>query len=150
MSGTSLLPIIAEIGVPVPLNTLWTVLTGEEAVAEWLGTIGYRATAGLSFYMQPDAARRAAGDITDAAHCHVLLQQRPYRFNFALYVPGTPHTLVAISLFSEGADNGFVRVIHGGWDQFDATQIQSRYEAMGALWTETLLPGLKRVAERMR
>lgn len=150
MSGTSLLPIVAEIGVAAPIEHLWVAMTGEAGLPEWLGALNYRRVAGSTFHMQLDAARHAARDITGAARCDVLLLERPYRFNFSWYLPGTPYTLVAITLFAQGAGESHVHVIHGGWAQFEAAAVEARYARIDALWTERLLPRLKQAAERTR
>jgi uncharacterized protein YndB with AHSA1/START domain len=150
MSGTTLLPIVAEIGVAAPIEHLWATMVGGAGVSVWLGALNYREVAGSTFHMQLDAARHAAGDITGAVHCDVLLQQRPYRFNFSWYLPGTPYTLVAMTLLAEDAGCSHVHVIHGGWGQYEAAAVQARYERIDALWTERLLPRLKQTAERTR
>jgi len=150
MSDAALLPIVAEIDVTASIEHLWEAMTGAAGVPEWLGALNYRGVAGTTFHMQLDAARRAAGDVSGAAHCDVLLLQRPNRFNFSWYLPGTPYTLVAMTLFAEGAGESYVHVIHGGWAQFEAAAVRARYERIEALWTERLLPQLKQVAERSR
>jgi uncharacterized protein YndB with AHSA1/START domain len=123
------------------------VLTGEASVPVWLGSMNYRPATGSTFHMQPDGARRAAGDITGATHCDIVLLQKPHKFNFSWYVPGTPQTLVQISVFSEGPSNSFVRLMHFGWDQFPPEAVQGFYDQLSTAWGGAILPSLKRRAE---
>jgi hypothetical protein len=74
--------------------------------------------------------------------------QPPHKFNFTWYVPGTPKTMVEISLFSEGADKSFARLVHSGWEQFPAADIGVIYDALAIGWREGVLPHFKAAAER--
>ena len=143
-----LLPIVAEIAIAAPIDRVWDELTAETRVPLWLGCLNYRAVTGSTFHMQPDAAKRAGGDITGATHCDIVLLQQPHKFNFSWYIPGTPQTLVQISLFSEGQANSFVRLLHFGWDQFPPEAARGFHGQLSRAWTEVVLPSLKRGAER--
>ena len=147
MSQAPLLPIIAEISINAPIETVWEVLTSEASVPEWLGCMEYRREVGATFYMQQDPALRAKGDTAGATHCTIQLIQQPHKFNFSWFQPGTPETVVHISLFSEGPDKTFVRLMHDGWDQFPADLVQLFYDQLVGGWKSAVLPGLKRAAE---
>ncbi len=149
MSDT-LLPIVAEIGIDAPIAHVWEVLTSEATVPDWLGCIGYRREVGTTFFMQQDAALRAKGDPTGATHCDVVLLEAPHKFNFTWYVPGTPKTLVQISLFSEGPSRTFVRLLHDGWAQFPPEMVKPFHAQLKSGWSGGVLPGLKRLAETTR
>jgi uncharacterized protein YndB with AHSA1/START domain len=144
---TPLSDISQTIDIAAPIARVWTVLTGEGLVAEWLGCLGYRAQLGAVFHMQTDPAKRAAGDVTGATHCEVLALEAPHRFAFSWFLPGTPRTTVDITLAPQ--DGGTrVRLVHGGWDQFDAADIAAIRGALEGGWGGFVLPQLKRVAER--
>jgi uncharacterized protein YndB with AHSA1/START domain len=143
-----LLPIVAEIAISAPIDHVWDVLTAEASVPLWLGCMNYRASLGSTFHMQPDGAKREAGDTSGATHCDIVLLQQPNKFNFSWYVPGTPQTLVQISLFSEGPEQSFVRLLHFGCDQFPAAAVQGFYDQLKIAWGQAVLPNLKRVAEQ--
>jgi uncharacterized protein YndB with AHSA1/START domain len=143
-----LLPIVAEISIDAPIAHVWEVLTSERTLPEWLGCINYRREVGTTFHMQQDAARRAAADTTGATFCDVALLEAPHKFNFTWYVPGTPATLVRISLFSEGGDRTFVRLSHEGWDQFPAEMVKPFHDQLKNGWSGAVLPNLKQAAER--
>lgn len=145
--GEPLLPIIAEISVDAPIERTWEVLVGEATLPQWLGALDYRAEVGTTFFMQQDAARRAAHDTDGATWCDVLLIQPPNKFNFSWYVPGTPQTLVQISLFSEGPRKTFIRLMHDGWDDFEREAVEGFYEQLARGWKHHVLPGIKRMAE---
>lgn len=102
MVGDVLLPIIAEIQIEAPLDRVWETMTSTATVPRWLGCLNYAGREGTPFYMQPDRTKFAAGDTTGATHCDVVLLRPPHKFDFTWQVPGTPATLVEISLFSEG------------------------------------------------
>lgn len=150
MSDAPLLPIIAEIAIDAPIGHVWQTLTSEGTVPDWLGCLNYRRELGATFHMQQDAALRAKGDITGATHCDVVLLDEPHKFNFTWYVPGTPKTLVQISLFSEGPSRTFVRLMHGGWEQFPAELVKPFHEQLKSGWSGAVLPGLKRLADARR
>ncbi len=69
--------------------------------------------------------------------------QKPHKFNFSWYVPGTPETFVQISLFSEGPEQSFVRLMHDGWDDSSARPSRVLRAAGGGLEND-VLPALKR------
>jgi uncharacterized protein YndB with AHSA1/START domain len=147
MAGEPLLPIIAEIAVAAPIGHVWETLTSAEAVPVWLGCLNYKAEVGATFHMQPDAGRGSVGDLTGATHCEILLLQPPHKFNFSWYVPGTPQTLVQVSVFSEGPEKSFVRLGHSGWEQFRPEDVRAVHDQLAAAWRWAVLPGLKAAAE---
>lgn len=150
MSEAPLLPIVAEIAIEAPIERVWDILTSEATVPDWLGCMSYKGTVGSLFYLQQDADLRAKGDVSGATHCEVVLLQPPHKFNFTWYVPGTPPTMVQISLFSEGPDRTFVRLVHDGWEQFPADAVRPFYDQLKAGWSGAVLPGLKRVVAARR
>jgi uncharacterized protein YndB with AHSA1/START domain len=145
--GEPLLPIIAEIAIARPIDKVWEVLTGETTVPQWLGALDYKAEIGTTFFMQQDPEKKAAGDTEGSTWCDVALLQKPNKFNFSWYVPGTEATMVQISLFSEGAANSFVRLMHDGWDDFERDAIEEFYNQLAAGWQNDVLPNLKKLAE---
>ena len=147
MSDAPLLPIIAEVSIDAPIERVWEVMTSEATVPDWLGCLGYRREVGATFYMQQDPALRAKADVSGATNCTVALLQKPHKFNFSWFVPGTPETMVQISVFSEGPSRTFVRLMHEGWDQFPADAVQGFYDQLKSDWSGAVLPMLKRVAE---
>ncbi len=143
---TALQDIAAEIRIEAPRERVWEVLTGEGLVEQWLGCLGYRAEIGHVFHMQPDAAKRAAGDLTGATHCELLALEPPRRMTFSWYYPETPKTIVTLSLVPHGTGTQ-VSLRHDGWDQFDADQIGAIRNALAGGWSSFVLPQLKRVSE---
>jgi uncharacterized protein YndB with AHSA1/START domain len=145
--GEPLLPIVAEISVAAPLEQVWAVLVGDATVPQWLGAMDYRGEVGTTFFMQQDPEKKARRDTEGAIWCDIVLIQKPHRLNFSWYVPGTPQTMVQISLFSEGSRSTAVRLIHDGWDDFEREAIEDFYERVGAGWRNDVLPALRRLAE---
>lgn len=145
--GEPLLPIVAEIAIDAPIEKVWDVLTGPASVPRWLGAFDYKAEVGSTFFIQEDPDKQAKGDTDGATWCDVVLLQKPNKFDFSWYVPGTEATMVQISLFSEGPNRTFVRLMHDGWDDFEREAIEDFYEALAADWKNDVLPALKRVAE---
>jgi uncharacterized protein YndB with AHSA1/START domain len=145
--GEPLLPIVAEISVEAPIEKVWEALTGAATVPLWLGAIDYKPEIGTTFFLQQDPEKRAKHDTEDATWCDVLLLQKPHKFDFSWYVPGTEATNVQISVFSEGPARSFVRLIHDGWDDFERDAIEEFYNALAEGWKTDVLPSLKQVAE---
>lgn len=145
--GEPLLPIVAEISIAAPIGPVWAVLVGETTVPQWLGAMDYRPEVGTTFFMQQDPEKKARRDTDGATWCDITLMQKPHKFNFSWYLPGTPQTLVQISLFEEGRDKTSVRLIHDGWDDFEREAIEGFYEQLSAGWQNDALPSLKRLAE---
>ena len=145
--GEPLLPIVAEVDVNAPIALVWDVLVGEKTLREWLGALDYRAQVGTTFFMQQDPDKKARGDTDGSTWCDIQVMEKPERFGFSWYVPGTPETTVHISLSSDGPNRTFVRLIHDGWDDFDREAIEDFYDQLAGDWGETVLPALKRLAE---
>lgn len=125
---------------------VWTFLTEPEYVAQWLGCMRYAKAIGHVFYMQQDEAKRKADDIDGATHCEVLVLEKPNRFSFSWYLPGTPETEVHL-LLSPVGDSTEVTLVHTGWDKFDANVIKDIRDALEGGWKSFVLPNLKRVVE---
>jgi uncharacterized protein YndB with AHSA1/START domain len=147
VTSSPLAPIVAEVTVEAPIDHVWEVLTSEATVPKWLGCMNYRREVGATLHMQQDAARRQAGDITGAKYCDITILQPPHKFSFTWYILGTPGTLVQISLFSEGADRTFVRLVHEGWEQFPVEKVRSFHDQLSDGWRNAMLPNLKAAAE---
>jgi uncharacterized protein YndB with AHSA1/START domain len=145
--GEPLLPIIAETSIAAPIERVWAVLVGESTVPQWLGAMDYKPEVGSTFFMQQDPERKARRDTEDATWCDVLALQKPHKFEFSWYLPGTPQTMVHISLFSEGPARSFVRLMHDGWDDFEREAIEDFYDELARGWADDVLPALKRLAE---
>ncbi|WP_395611947.1 SRPBCC domain-containing protein [Allosphingosinicella sp.] len=135
-----------QIGIAATPQRVWEVLTTEGLVEQWLGCLDYQARIGHVFYMQPDAATRAAGDLAGATHCELLRLDPPREMVFSWYYPETPRTEVAIRLTPDGGGTR-VDLVHSGWDQFDPEQIRMIRDALAGGWSSFVLPGLKRLAE---
>ena len=125
---------------------VWTVLTGEGLVEEWLGCMGFKPEVGTLFYMQPDPAKRASGDVEGATHCQLEELAEPDRMRFSWFMPGTPKTRVTIEL-SDSAGGTLVHLRHSGWDRFNADDVRDIHAMLTGGWKSHVLPGLKRVAE---
>lgn len=145
--GEPLLPIIAEISIAAPVERVWDVLVGESTVPQWLGAMDYKPQVGTTFFMQQDPDKKAKRDTEGSTWCDVLVLQKPLRFEFSWYLPGTPETMVHINLFAEGTNRSFVRLMHDGWDDFEREAIEDFYEQLARGWAEDVLPSLKRLAE---
>jgi len=146
-TATVLLPIVAEIPIEAPLERVWDVMTSVATVPKWLGCMNYTGAEGSTFHMQPDGTKRAAGDTGGATFCDILTLKPPHKFDFSWYVPGTPATTVELSLFSEGPDRSFVRLVHSGWNLFPADMVKPFHDQLSSAWKGDVLPNLKRVAE---
>ena len=86
------------IEIAAPVERVWTVLTGEGLVEQWLGCLRFKPQVGHVFYMQQDNAKRMRGDISGAVHCAVETLEPPNRFVFSWYYPDMPKTRVTVTL----------------------------------------------------
>lgn len=148
MSEAPLVPIVTETTIKAPIAQVWEVLTGEATVPHWLGCMDYERRVGATFFMQQDPELRAKRDTTGATHCTISLLDRPNKFVFSWFQPGTPETVVEFHLFEDGKDATLVRLIHDGWDQFPADAIRPFYDQLKADWRGSLLPSLKRATQK--
>jgi uncharacterized protein YndB with AHSA1/START domain len=137
-----------SIDIDASPERVWEVVTSPELVAEWLGCLGFTGEIGSTFYMQPDPAKRAAGDTSGATHCELEALDPPRSMLFSWFVPGTPKTHVRIELGESGGARTRVRLIHSGWDQFDEAEMKGLRDMLAGGWKSFVLPGLKSVAER--
>jgi uncharacterized protein YndB with AHSA1/START domain len=135
-----------SIDISAPVERVWTVLTGEGLIEQWLGCQRFKAQIGHVFYMQPDAAKRGAQDITGATHCQIEAMEPPTRFVFSWFLPGAPKTKVELTL-EPTADGTRARLTHAGWDQFDEAEVRAAYDGLTGGWGGYCLPNLKRIAE---
>ena len=145
--GEPLLPIIAEVVIAAPIDKVWDVLTGEATVPEWLGAMDYKAEVGTTFFMQQDPEKKTARDTEGSTWCDVVLLEKPTRFSFNWYLPGTPETTVHITLSPEGDASTFVRLMHDEWDDFEREAIEDYYDQLAGNWETEVLPRLKALAE---
>jgi uncharacterized protein YndB with AHSA1/START domain len=134
-----------SIEIEAPIERVWTALTDEGLAAHWLGCIGFRPVVGTLFHMQPDPAK--AGSLEGATHCEVEALEPPRRLVFSWFLPGTPKTHVEIVLSAAAHGTTTARLVHTGWDQFDADQLRDIHRHLSGGWRSGVLPGLKRVAE---
>jgi uncharacterized protein YndB with AHSA1/START domain len=138
--------IALTIDIDAPVERVWEALSGEGLVEQWLGCLGYRAEIGHVFYMQPDAAKRSAGDVSGATHCELLALEPPERMTFSWYYPETPRTTVTLTLAPHGAGTR-VSLRHHGWNQFDEKDIRGIRDMLAGGWSSFVLPRLKQVSE---
>lgn len=144
---TATLPDIDEtLVLPVPLERAWQLLTSEQTVPRWLGCLDYQARVGHVFYMQPDPARRASGDVDGATHCEILALDAPRCFRFSWYLPGTPKTEVCLTLSADDADRTTVAFKHSGWGQFHPEDMAQIHSALSGGWRSYVLPALAKLA----
>ena len=132
MTTTALADIEHRITIEASADRVWHVLTDPARVAAWLGCLQYRAEVGHLFYMQPDPARRAAGDTDGATHCEILEITPPTRLAFSWFLPGTPRTIVTLTVEARGADLSEVTLVHTGWAQFDRGQCRQSTNSCNA------------------
>lgn len=138
--------IALSIDIDAPVERVWEVLCGEGLVEQWLGCLGYRAEIGHVFHMQPDAAKRAAGDVSGATYCKLLALEPPHRMIFSWYYPETPKTIVRLTLEPTPAGTR-ASLRHDGWDQFEEGDIRAIRDMLAGGWSSFVLPGLKRLSE---
>ncbi len=144
MKPTVLADIEHRITIEASVDRVWDVLTDPAHVVAWLGCLQYRPEVGHLFYMQPDAAKRSAGDADGATHCEILEIARPTRLVFSWFLPGTPRTTVTLTLEARDAATTQVTLAHTGWEQFDRDQVQAIHEQLQRGWRDFVLPGLRR------
>lgn len=138
--------ISTEILVERPPERVWQVMTSEGLVDQWLGCMGFTPAIGHTFYMQPDPAKREAGDVSGATHCELLELDEPRAMRFSWFYPDMPKTEVEIRLSDDGGSTR-VSLVHRGWHQFDGAMIRQIRDQLAGGWSSHVLPGLKRVAE---
>jgi uncharacterized protein YndB with AHSA1/START domain len=139
--------LVHSIDIDAPRTVVWGVLTSPASVPQWLGCINYEGREGHTFHMQPDAGKRAAGDIEGATHCDVEETVTPELFRFSWYMPGTPKTTVAIRLEPLGGARTRATLTHSGWDQFPPEAVKGFRDALDAGWKSSVLPNLKAACE---
>ncbi len=133
--------------IDASLDVVWSNLTAEDKVPQWLGCMRYKPEIGHVFYMQQDPEKRAADDIEGATHCEVLTLDDKSEFSFSWFLPGTPSTVVSIRLEEAGAEATRVKFAHSGWDKFDAKELRDVWEGLKGGWSSFVLPNLKRLCE---
>lgn len=138
--------ITSIIEIAAPRERVWQALSDPAQVVQWMGCLGFRAEAGHLFYLQPDRARRTAGDVTDAIACRIEVLDRPRRLSFSWGFPDVPDTWVDIRL-REIPGGTHVRLVHSGWDQFDDRETEDVRGGLGRAWHTVALPALRAVAE---
>ncbi|WP_293482513.1 SRPBCC domain-containing protein [Phenylobacterium sp.] len=138
--------VTSMIEVAAPRERVWQALSDPDQVSRWMGCLGFRGEAGHVFYLQPDRARRAAGDVAGAIACRIEVLDRPRRLSFSWGFPDVPDTFVDIRL-REIPGGTHVRLVHSGWDQFDDRETEDVRGGLGHAWHAVALPALKAVAE---
>ncbi len=145
---TPLADIDQSIEIDAPQARVWQALTEAGLVEQWLGCIGFRPEPGALFYMQPDPAKRAAGDISGSTHCELEALEPPRLMSFTWFMPGTPKTLVCIELVPAGETRTVARLVHSGWERFDPEDVRAVRDMLDGGWSSFVLPGLKRISEQ--
>lgn len=136
------------IEVAAPREQVWRALTDPALLSRWMGCLGFAPAAGHIFYLQPDRARRMAGDATDAIACRIEVLDAPRRISFSWGFPDVPDTWVDIRL-RRIPGGTHVRLVHSGWDQFDDRETEDVRGGMGHAWHSVALPRLRQVAESL-
>jgi len=138
--------IASIIEIAAPRERVWRALTEPALVTQWMGCLQFAPLAGHVFYLQPDRARRIAGDVTDAIACRIEILDQPRRLSFSWGFPDVPDTFVDIRLRNIPGGT-YVRLVHSGWDQFDDRETEEVRGGLGYAWHTVALPALKAVAE---
>ena len=131
------------IEIETPRERVWQAITDPTLVAQWMGCLRFQPVVGHVFYLQPDRARRLAGDPTDGIACRIEMLDAPRRLAFSWGLPDT-HVDIRLRNIPGGTH---VRLVHSGWDQFDDREIEGIQGGMGHAWHAVALPALKAVAE---
>jgi uncharacterized protein YndB with AHSA1/START domain len=136
----------AVIEVAAPREQVWRAITEEPLVREWMGCLGFRASPGAIFWMQPDREKRAAGDPRGGIECRVQVVDAPRRLTFTWTFPDNPETWVEIRL-TRISGGTHVKLVHSGWNQFEPEETERVREGLARGWHAVALPALRRVAE---
>lgn len=137
---------VIEVAAPRPL--VWQAATHPAFVPKWMGCLRFARLAGHVFYLQPDRARRAQDDVTDAIACRIESLDEPRRFSFRWAFPDTPETFVELRL-REISGGTHVKLTHSGWEQFDPEETREVREGLARAWHAVALPRLRQVAESL-
>jgi uncharacterized protein YndB with AHSA1/START domain len=148
LSEAPLVAVVTETTINAPIGHVWEVLTSDATVPHWLGCMDYTRKVGATFFMQQDPDLKAKSDTSGATHCTIKKLDKPNKFVFSWFQPGTPETIVEFHLFPDGADKTLVRLIHDGWDQFPADAVKPFYDQLKSDWRSSVLPNLKRAAQK--
>lgn len=138
--------VLSVIEIAAPREQVWRALTQPELVTQWMGCLRFQPMAGHIFYLQPDQARRAANDVERAIACRIEVLDQPRRLSFSWGFPDVPDTWVDIRL-RRIVGGTHVRLVHSGWDQFEARETEEMRGGMGQAWHSVALPALRAVAE---
>jgi uncharacterized protein YndB with AHSA1/START domain len=138
--------ITSIIEIAAPREVVWRALTEPALVVQWMGCLRFQPIAGHIFYLQPNQERRAADDVTDAIACRIEILDAPRRISFSWGFPDVPDTWVDIRL-RRIPGGAYVRLVHSGWDQFDAYETEDVRGGLGHAWHSVALPRLRQVAE---
>ena len=138
--------ITSIIEIAAQREVVWRALTKPALVQQWMGCLRFQPIAGHIFYLQPNRERRAADDITDAIACRIEVLDQPRRISFSWGFPDVPDTWVDIRL-RRIPGGTYVRLVHSGWDQFDAHETEDVRGGLGRAWHTVALPRLREVAE---
>jgi uncharacterized protein YndB with AHSA1/START domain len=138
--------VTSVIEIAAPRERVWRALTDPAQVVQWMGCLRFRPEAGHIFYLQPDRARRVADDVDGAIACRIEVLDEPRRISFSWGFPETPDTWVDIRLHRIPGGT-YVRLVHSGWDQFEARETEDVRGGLGQAWHSVALPRLKVVAE---
>jgi uncharacterized protein YndB with AHSA1/START domain len=134
------------IEVAAPRERVWQALTDPAQVVQWMGCLRFRPVVGHIFYLQPDRALRLADDVADAIACRIEVLDAPRRLSFSWGFPDVPDTWVDIRL-RRIPGGTHVRLVHSGWDQFEARETEDVRGGLGQAWHAVALPALRKVAE---
>lgn len=135
--------VTSVIEIAAPREQVWRALTDPALVIQWMGALRYRPEVGHVFFLQPDRARRLAGDATDGIACRIEILDEPRRLTFSWDLPDT-----SVDIRLRNIPGGtHVRLVHSGWDRYDDRETEDVRGGMGQAWHSVALPALRRVAE---
>lgn len=131
-----------------PREVVWRALSEPELVTRWMSCLGFEPRVGHIFHLQPDRVRRDAADVSGAIACRIETLDPPRRLAFSWGFPDVADTWVNIRV-RRIVGGAHVRLVHSGWEQFDAVETEPVRGGLGFAWHTVALPALKAVAEAL-
>lgn len=139
-------PIEASIRVEAEPRFVWHVLVSRDTVPLWLGALEYAPQDSPFFYIQTDAAKRAAGDVSGASQCKIVEAVAPERFTFVWHMAGGQPLAIHFNVAAEGEGAQLSVLVHG-FERYAAEDVGPLRAAHERQWVRKTLPALKAAAE---